>query len=70
MLYSILFSGLGIFSYLLLITYANLPVNISGKQISPIGILLFFIITFNVLGYSIIRLSSWINGRYSLYIKQ
>ncbi|MEG0518130.1 MAG: histidine kinase [Bacteroidales bacterium] len=70
LLYSILFSGLGIFSYLLLITYANLPVNISGKQISPIGILLFFIVTFNVLGHSIIRLSSWINGRYPLYVKQ
>lgn len=70
LLYSILFSGLGVFSYLLLINYTNLPVDISGTPLSPAAIIIFFIITLNVLGHSIIKLSSWINGRYPLYVKK
>lgn len=68
-LYSLLFSGLGVFSYLLLVNYSNLPSGVTDA-LSSVSAFVFFIIAFNILGFSTIRLSAWVNNQYSLYIKR
>lgn len=67
LLYVILFSGLGVFSYLLLVNYANLSTDVT-EVLSSFGAILFFIVAFNILGYTTIKLSLWINDQYSQYI--
>ena len=67
-LYCGLFSGLGIFSFLLLIHYADFPSDITDT-FSSFGTCLFFVVAFNVLGYFTIRVSSWLNTQYALNIK-
>ena len=64
-LYSSLFSGLGVFSFFLLATYAGFSDKVSDALYS-VGTLLFFIIAFNLLGYSTIRLSTWVDNQYSV----
>ena len=65
LLYVVLFSGLGIFSFLLLINYATFSDRVADilHSVSTLG---FFILAFNVLGYTTIRLSSWIDNQYAL----
>lgn len=65
LLYIALFSGLGIFSFLLLINYATFSDRVADMlhSVSTLG---FFILAFNVLGYATIRLSSWIDNQYAL----
>lgn len=65
--YSAIFSGLGVFSFLLLVNYTNLPEQV-GDHFYPLGVLVFFIFTFNVLGYSTIKVSSWVDNQYALNI--
>lgn len=65
--YIALFSGLGVFSYLLLVNYTNLAQGLSDTLYST-GAVVFFIVTFNILGYSTDRLSTWINNQYSVNI--
>lgn len=67
LIYMVLFSGLGAFSYLLLINYTNINEDIS-EVLHSVGAVAFFIVAFNILGYSTIRLSSWINNQYSRYV--
>ena len=50
-LYGLLFSGLGVFSYLLLANYSELPPQVSDILYSK-GAFIFFISAFNILGYS------------------
>ena len=65
LLYVVLFSGLGIFSFLLLINYATFSDRVADilHSVSTLG---FFILALNVLGYTTIRLSSWIDNQYAL----
>lgn len=65
--YSALFSGLGVFSFLLLVNYTDLPVAVADA-VSSVGAFIFFIGAFNVLGYSTIKLSTWIDNQYALNI--
>lgn len=65
LLYLALFSGLGIFSFLLLVNYATFPGQVAD-EIYSVGTLGFFILAFNVLGYATLRLSSWVDNQYSL----
>lgn len=67
LLYTTLFSGLGVFSFFLL---ANYPVFSDRvlEALYPVGTLLFFILAFNLLGYSTIRLSTWVDNQYSMNI--
>lgn len=65
LLYTALFSGLGVFSFLLLINYATFPDKVADIFHS-IGTLVFFILTFNVLGYATMRLSTWMDNQYAL----
>ena len=65
----ILFSGLGVFSYLLLVNYTNLPQRAPDTFYS-VGACLFFIVAFNLVGYATIRLSTWINNQYTLNFKK
>lgn len=68
-LYAALFSGLGLFSYLLLVNYTNLPMGVSEALYSA-GAIVFFLIAFNIVGFATIRLSSWINNQYTLNIRR
>ena len=65
LLYSLLFSGLGVFSFLLLANYTELPDKVVEVLYSTGGFL-FFILAFNLLGYSTLRISSWLNNQYAL----
>lgn len=63
--YALLFSGLGLFSYLLLIHSIDIQVK---ESVSWLAIVSFFVIAFNVLGFSTLSLSSWINRYYPRYL--
>lgn len=67
-LYGLLFSGLGVFSYLLLVNYSGLPEKVADVIYSW-GACLFFIAAFNFLGYFTMKISSWLNNQYALNIK-
>lgn len=67
-LYGVLFSGLGVFSYLLLVNYSGLPDKVADALYSW-GACLFFIAAFNFLGYFTMKISSWLNDQYALNIK-
>lgn len=62
----VLFSGLGLFSYLLLVNFTNLSIIAGGAY--SIGTPLFFIVAFNILGYSTMAFSAWINDQYAVHI--
>ena len=64
LLYSLLFSGLGIFSFLLLANYTNLTPQVTNTIHTP-GAFVFIVATFNILGYCTLRISSWMNRLYS-----
>lgn len=64
-----LFSGLGVFSYLLLVNYTNLPQR-APEIFYSVGACLFFIAAFNLVGYATIRLSAWINSQYTRNFKK
>ena len=67
LIYILLFSGIGAFSYLLLVNSAD-QISIADKLYSG-GAFIFFILAFNVLGYSTLRISSWINTQYTVSIR-
>lgn len=62
-IYTLLFSGLGVFSYSLLSNYTDVPPQVAGVLHSH-GALFFMIVAFNLLGYSTLRLSEWLNNHY------
>lgn len=64
LLYSLLFSGLGVFSFLLLANYTNLTPQVTDIIHTP-GAFVFVVATFNILGYCTLRISSWMNRLYS-----
>lgn len=68
-LYGLLFSGLGAFSYLLLVNYTELSAHVADVLYSK-GAFVFFVAAFNVLGYSTLRISSWMNNQYALNIRK
>lgn len=61
--------GLGAFSYLLLINYTELTPQVANV-IDSKGGFLFFIVAFNILVFSTLRLSSWMNNQYTLHIRK
>ena len=63
LLYSLLFSGLGVFSFLLLANYTNLTPQVTNTIHTP-GAFFFVVATFNILGYCTLRISSWMNRLY------
>lgn len=69
LIYIALFSGLGLFSYLLLVNYTYMTAETADILMSFKAVA-FFMIAFNILGYVTIRLSAWINNRYSLYVSR
>lgn len=64
LLYSALFSGLGVFSFLLLANHSDLAPKVTDA-LHSVGAFLFFIAAFNILGHITIRLTSWVNSQYS-----
>ena len=68
-IYTTLFTGLGIFSYLLLSPYTPIPERLPD-DISSGDICLFFIIAFNFLGFSTIQIYAWVNRQYARNINK
>ena len=64
-----LFSGLGIFSYLLLVNYTDLPEKVSDI-LNSVGAFIFFIVAFNVVGYATVKLSAWLNNQYAANLRK
>ncbi len=65
LLYSLLFSGLGIFSFLLLANYTNLTPQVTNTIHTPL-VHLFLLLPLSIyLGYCTLRISSWMNRLYS-----
>ena len=69
LLYVGLFSGLGIFSYLLLINYFGFSPQVA-EELYSFGACLFCIVAFNIVGYFTMRISSWLNDNYALNIRK
>lgn len=67
LLYGILFSGLGIFSYLLLVNYTNLPDSVM-ESLYTLRAVVFFVMALNILGYFTMWLGGWIHRQYPFYI--
>lgn len=65
--YTGFFTGMGIFSFLLLANYTDLTERIT-TTLPSVKALFFFIAAFNVLGYSTMKISSWIDNQYALNI--
>lgn len=64
-IYILLFSGLGIFSYFLIINYTDFSPQMVQVLYSR-GALVFTILTFNLLGYFTLRMPEWVNKQYIL----
>ena len=69
LLYAGLFSGLGVFSYLLLVSYSGFSPLVQ-EELYSFGACLFCILAFNILGYFTMRISSWLNVSYALNIRR
>lgn len=68
--YPVLFSSLGILAYLLLINFSDLAL-INSKALFYTWGYLYFIAIFNLIGYALIKFSSWISEKMEVYmIKQ
>lgn len=65
-LYLLIFSGLGLFSYFLLMRFTDLPYN-SNVNLFSLPALGYFIFAFNILGFSIYSSNRWINKESPLY---
>lgn len=68
LLYVGLFSGLGIFSYLLLLNYSGFSPQVA-EELYSFGACLFCIVAFNIVGHFTMRISSWLNDNYALNIR-
>lgn len=66
--YMLLFSSLGLFSFLLLVNYTDIS-HMTGEASNSIGIFVVYLLSFNIAGFMVMRLSSWINNQYSQNIK-
>lgn len=64
LLYTLLFSSLGLFSFLLLVYYTDIAQKIAESS-NSIGIIVIYLLSFNIAGFAIIKLSSWINNQYA-----
>ena len=62
--YTLLFSGLGAFSFVLLAYYTNLTPQVTDA-LQSVNAFFFVIVAFNIVGYFTLRMSSWINNQYS-----
>ena len=67
-LYVLLFSGLGLFSYKLLINYTDIPQKIAESS-NANGIIFAYLLSFNIAGFVTLKLSSWLSKQYSQNIK-
>lgn len=66
-IYTLLFSGLGVFSYSLLSDNAEVSPRVAEVLYSR-GALLFMMLAFNLLGHSTLRLSEWLNNQYQQHV--
>ena len=64
LIYTLLFSGLGVFSYFLIVNYTDFSPQ-TAEVLYSRGALIFTILTFNLLGYSTLQMSEWVNSIFS-----
>ncbi|MEG1562436.1 MAG: histidine kinase [Bacteroides sp.] len=65
LVYAALFSGLGVFSFLLLVNYTELPSSVA-ESLRTMKAFVFFIAVCNVLGYATLQASTWAENQYAL----
>lgn len=65
----VLFSGLGLFAWLLLTGYTDLSPATEQVLKTPLGAL-FLIVLFNALGFLTLRISAWLNAQYLLHARR
>ncbi len=65
----VLFSGLGLFAWLLLTGYTNLSPATEQVLKTPWGAL-FLAVLFNALGFLTLRISAWLNAQYLLHARR
>ena len=68
-LYGLLFSGLGVFPISCWLIILSYPLRCQIYSILK-ELFIFFISAFNILGYSTLRLSSWLNNQYALNLRK
>lgn len=67
--YTLLFSGLGLFSYFLIVNYTDFSPE-TAKILYSWEALIFTILAFNMVGYSTLKLSAWMDRQYILNASQ
>lgn len=67
--YTLLFSGLGLFSYFLIINYTDFSPE-TAEVLSSWGAVVFTTLAFNLVGYSTLWLSEWVDRKYSIYVSK
>lgn len=65
----LLFSGLGLFAWLLLTSYTDLSPATEQVLKTPLGAF-FLIVLFNALGFLTLRISAWLNAQYMLHARR
>lgn len=68
-IYMLLFSGLGLFSYFLIVNYTDLSSQ-TAEVLHSWRALVFTILAFNLVGYSTLRLSEWVDKQYSINVSR
>ena len=63
--YSLLFSGLGLFSYFLIVNYTDFSPQ-AAELLYSWGALVFTILAFNLVGYFTLWMSGWVNRQYAI----
>ena len=65
-IYTLLFSGLGLFSYFLIVNYTDFSPQ-AADALSSWGAVVFTLLAFNLVGFSTLRLSEWVDRQYALH---
>lgn len=65
--YSLLFSGLGLFSYFLIVSYTDFPPK-AAQLLYTWKTFVFILISFNMVGYSTLWMSGWMNRKYAVNV--
>lgn len=65
-IYILFFSGLGLFSYFLIVNYTDFSPQ-TAEVLYSWGAVAFTMLAFNLVGFSTFRLSEWVNRQYQLH---
>lgn len=64
--YSLLFSGLGLFSYFLIVSYTDFPPQ-AAELLYTWQSIAFTVFAFNLVGYFTLWIAGWVNRQYAVH---